>query len=54
MTKNWEVREYDRVDGLIRFWTIENRTEIEASKEAEAQIGYDAADWTMTEIKEEI
>ena len=50
--KNWLVRVYNSKDEIISSWPINNRTEHEASKEAEADIRKQKkyADWTMTEI----
>ena len=56
ITMNWKVIVYDKADAIIDTWTIENRSEIEANREAAADVqklGEKVADWTMTEIKKE-
>lgn len=53
-TSDWRVRVYNKRDKVIKSWIIENRTENEASKEAEADIANNypnAADWSMTKIE---
>lgn len=52
--KNWVVLVYDEDDNIIERWTIEGRTEHEASREAESEVEQrfpDAADWTLTQTK---
>ena len=55
--RNWRVRVYrfnaaTGKETVRASWIINNRTEYEASKEAEADIGRmaDVDDWTMTAI----
>jgi len=54
LTQDWLVRVYDEDDAEIDSWTIENRTERQASDEAEADVGRmsDADDWTLTAVTE--
>lgn len=49
---DWRVRIYDKNDALINSWTIQNRTEHEAEREAAADVDNDsdACDWTLTRI----
>jgi len=44
---NWRVVAYDEKNNVIEAWTIENRTEHEAEKEATADLPI-CDDWTMT------
>ena len=50
---DWFVRVYDEDDKIIASWTIEDRTEREAEKEATPEVdqvsGYE--DWTITPTK---
>ena len=46
-TYNWKVVAYDENDNIIEEWTIENRTEHEAEKEAIADLPDNMEDWTM-------
>jgi len=52
---NWKVRAYDVDDPEkeIASWVIENRTEDQATKEAEAdiQMSTEYGDWSMEEIQ---
>jgi len=58
VTTTWEVRVYgpDNDVDSIQTWTIENRTESEAVREATADVEneYHGMDWTLTEIKAEL
>lgn len=49
--RNWVVRVYDNKYKVLKKWTIKNRTEREAYKEAEADVLRisNQDDWTMTE-----
>jgi len=48
---DWEVKVYDKNNNILDAWDIDDRTENEAEKEAEAEvqkvIGFD--DWTLTQ-----
>jgi hypothetical protein len=52
--RDWQVRVYDKYDSVVEEWVIKNRTENEASNEAEADISSDAHDWSLTEMKESL
>jgi hypothetical protein len=45
--KDWIVRVYDVEGDVIKFWVIEDRTEHEAFKEAEADLPSDCYDWSL-------
>lgn len=49
---NWEVDVYNEAGDITGSWVIENRTEDQARKEAEADVNRcdDVDDWTLTEI----
>ena len=49
---NWVVRVYNEENETIDTWTIQNRTENEATKEAEADVSKnpEADTWTLTEL----
>jgi hypothetical protein len=49
---DWKVTVYDEGENIIAEWTIEDRTEQSAQKEAEAEVARtpNANDWTMTQI----
>lgn len=48
----WHVQVYNKRNKVIKQWMIVDRTEHEASREAEADVARipNADDWTMTEI----
>jgi hypothetical protein len=46
-TNNWVVTCYNKSNKIIKQWTIEDRTEHEAEKEAEPNIPNDVYDWSL-------
>lgn len=46
-TKNWVATCYDKKDKIIKQWDIKDRTEHEASKEAEANLPEKTDDWSL-------
>ena len=50
---NWRVVAYDENNNVIEAWTIKDRTEREAEKEAIADLPM-CDDWTMTKIKQKV
>jgi hypothetical protein len=51
--ENWKVRYYDKDDKVISSHVIKDRTEHEASKEAEGDMPSGCEDWSMMPVKEE-
>jgi hypothetical protein len=45
--KSWVVTCYSKRNNIIKQWTIEDRTEHEAEKEAEPNIPNDCYDWSL-------